>query len=331
MNSKNQKKYSKYRLKYLNLLNQTGGFHSIKDIDNIGISYKKEKSDTVHLLEGITSVKLNYKPFGTGLYKEYILYHTSREALENNMAKINDNKYSKLAIIHNEDENAIIVKGENFEILEDINKDKSNTDKLFTFNKANLDNIKKFKWFNNNKYPNRLENDRSYKIYSLFQSSSNRPVNDISLNIESHILKRFNELTTILNNFSEIKVIISGDSQSKKHNLLDHISDKGTDFYTKIDKYINLQIDKLTKKFSTRISIGQIGTDFNRNNIHVWATDKENWNLHDKKQITNSSIFTTQLEGVYGIFIGTTYNEVELFAGSSYIEDYFNNQYDEYY
>jgi hypothetical protein len=296
--------------------------------DNTSISYRKDKSDTVHLLEGITSVKLKYKPFGTSLYKEYILYHTSKDALENNMAKINDSEYSKLAKIHNDEQNAIMVSGDNFEILEDINKEQSNTDNLLTLNKANLDNIKKFKWFNNKKYPNKLEDFNYYKLY-IDQQTINRP-DDISINIEGHILKRFNELITILNNFPEIKVIISGDSKSNKHNLLVHISDKSSDFYKKIDDYINTKIKELKTKFSNRISIDQIGTNFNRNNIHVWATDKENWNLHDNEQITDSNIFNTQLEGVYGIFIGTTYNKDNLFAISNYIDDYFNDQYDEY-
>ena len=160
---------------------------------------------------------------------------------------------------------------------------------------------------------------------------TNKEENVVNFVIE-HQKNRFKELEYILDNTTDVKVIIAGNPKTGNHAL-------GTGFakdqwkkwgdnntnrpnHTKMIDNLDILVKSIMKKYKDRVSLGAIGLSTKTTNrgqnfcnedpklnpsskiIHVWGANENNWNRPTDKIISGGGqveCLDTQMPGIFGI------------------------------
>ena len=249
-------KYIKYKFKYSNLFNQTGGDFKIINRVNNTITFEKDSLDKIIILEGIIGIVPEIKDNDGQILKNYFLKHSNYKFYKTNLDKLNEYYKNTDIIINGIDESSgIQLSGTNFEILYDLvsnnnGRDPNNALIFINNNRAILqeEGFKKFiknELESNDELYNRfyfkpytsddIQQSTSYGIILDSLTNEKHPWNNFkqisqlyiptdNKNLEyviRHQKLRFRELAFILDNYPDINVIIAGENigDGWKHTL----------------------------------------------------------------------------------------------------------------
>ena len=337
-------KYIKYKVKYLSLLNQSGGkFTNISLKDNT-ISYKKDIDDHIIILNNIKEIIYD-KPI-IDIYKVYIIDHYTKKDFEDNLAKLIrfvSNKFQVYKKNDKLDSFLLQVSGSSFKILSNIDQSKTQTYGKFYFTIPAKENFDKLK---------------------LFVNGNISGYDDKFIKLLEHQKLAFDDLRKILNYNPNCNIIIPGEQNGDKW---DHALGKGTFSIAKNSWQINIEyykimiehLDKLVNNLFTdypdRISYGHVGYkslcpkyttreksdykfkgDPSRNLIHVWGANDDNYNILEdcnyiikgvKQELFGggqAACFNIQKDGVYGIITMPISDIKNIVYPRNYMKEYYS-------
>ena len=320
-------KYIKYKLKYLNLVNQSGSaFTNIIQHDEHSISYKKDLNDHVIELKDIEKIVGEVDNMGTKLYS---IYHKTQKACLNNFKLLN--KYNKMsgftASIYTESPLLLHINGTKFELFELFEKFEDTGSKLdinsgilrFTTSEIAKLNFDKFNHFVSGvnpdsshmvlkKYSNPSYIWNQLKPYASFTYENN----NLNLSVVlQHQRLRFSELAFILEKDPTIKIVIPGEidkTTGRWVHTLGRTINGGQSlaldvYWTQQNKYlydimvdeITIMVDQFMDIYSSNTTLGRIGANVN------YTEDKE---FREKKDQEFKGGPTAKLIHVWGANTG---------------------------
>ena len=211
-------KYIKYKFKYLNLVDQSGSaFQNIKVSDK-SLTFQKEKSDSVIILDGIKHVILIPSPEKN----IYIIVNNTDNDFESNYKKITDASVGvKCSILKFKlFPKSIYITGNNVELLQNIDRDEqlkivSDTQLIFKTTDSALENYSKMNNFQSGIYKNFHISKNTFDVkYSWNRLKNIKEIQQTQLdNVNReykkwHIYLRFRELSYILENNIDVYVVL---------------------------------------------------------------------------------------------------------------------------